>query len=133
MLLLFLGAAYMYVLGLVVASFRGDQIIAAYAFQFGPFVLVALLIASAYGNGAAVEDHFERTEHPQLRGGGWGQGLTIHEGPTPAREPLTADHRSVIVALDDAQVEIVRGGRASPGGVPVNHAVQGTETPRLPR
>ncbi len=46
MLLLFLGAAYMYVLGLVVASFRGDQIIAAYAFQFGPFVLVALLIAA---------------------------------------------------------------------------------------
>lgn len=46
MLLLFLDTAYMYVLGLVVASFRGDQIVAAYTFQFGPFVLVALLIAA---------------------------------------------------------------------------------------
>ncbi len=44
--MLFLGTFFMYVNGVVVASFRGDQIVAVYAFQWGAFVLVALLIAA---------------------------------------------------------------------------------------
>lgn len=44
--LLFLATFFLYVQGVVVASFRGDQIVAVYAMQWGSIVLVALLIAA---------------------------------------------------------------------------------------
>jgi drug/metabolite transporter (DMT)-like permease len=44
--LLFLGTVYMYLDGVVVASFRGDQIVAVYALQGGAIALVSLLIAA---------------------------------------------------------------------------------------
>jgi MFS-type transporter involved in bile tolerance (Atg22 family) len=43
---LFLGTFFIYVNGVVVASFRGDQIVAVYALQWGALVLVALLIGA---------------------------------------------------------------------------------------
>ena len=46
LVLLFLITAYMYVTGVVIASFRGDQIVAVYAFQLGAIVLLGLLIAA---------------------------------------------------------------------------------------
>jgi ABC-type uncharacterized transport system permease subunit len=44
--LLFLGTVFMYLNGMVVASFRGDQIVAVYALQWGAIALVLLLIAA---------------------------------------------------------------------------------------
>lgn len=46
LVLLFLATFFFYAQGVVVASFRGDQIVAVYAMQWGSFVLVALLIAA---------------------------------------------------------------------------------------
>ena len=44
--LLFLSTAFMYLTGLVVASFRGDQLVAVYALQWGAIVLALLLFAA---------------------------------------------------------------------------------------
>ncbi|HEV2068394.1 MAG TPA: hypothetical protein VGR26_01220 [Acidimicrobiales bacterium] len=44
--LLFLGTAFMYLTGLVVASFRGDQLVAVYALQWGAIVLGLLLVVA---------------------------------------------------------------------------------------
>ncbi len=44
--LLFLGTVFMYLNGVVVASFRGDQIVAVYALQGGAIALASLLIAT---------------------------------------------------------------------------------------
>ncbi len=44
--LLFLDTAFMYLSGVVVASFRGDQLVAVYPLQWGAIVLALLLIAA---------------------------------------------------------------------------------------
>jgi hypothetical protein len=44
--LLFLGTVFMYLNGVVVASFRGDQVVAVLALQWGALLLLALLIAA---------------------------------------------------------------------------------------
>ena len=46
LVLLFLATLFMFMNGVVVASFRGDQIVAVFALQWGALVLMALLIAS---------------------------------------------------------------------------------------
>jgi ABC-type uncharacterized transport system permease subunit len=46
--MLFLGTAFMYLNGVVVGSFRGDQIVAVYALQWGAIALVSLLIAAVF-------------------------------------------------------------------------------------
>jgi ABC-type uncharacterized transport system permease subunit len=42
----FVGTVFMYLIGVVVASFRGDQLVAVFALQWGAIVLALLLIAA---------------------------------------------------------------------------------------
>lgn len=58
--LLFVATVLAYLDGVIVASFRGDQIVAAYALQFGSIVLFGILI------GAVVAHFRHRSMRPWM-------------------------------------------------------------------